>query len=635
MNQSLPTRAFREHTDLDQLKRQAKELLAAVRDGDAAAIAEVNAHYRGADTATFALHDAQLVLARAYGFDSWPKLKAYVDGITVKRLLEAVRANDLEKVQAMLRARPELVNMGVGGDEHHAIHYAVLNRSVEMTRLLMQHGASARSGIHPHREATTALTLATERGHADIVAIIREEEQRRRETHAGSGAASTPETLFCVDDWYSGRALEILRADPALVDSASPDGATPLHAAACVLHREGVAWLLDRGADPNRRAQGIWTPLDLAATGRGWFEMGNPAKFEALANLLLSRGAELGSFSAVALGRTDWIRARHAEGALPRPTEVSHFVGFNGLLSTAVGHDRPEMLGLLLDLGFDPDERVRVEGMDEIVFSQGCPLYNCVTSNKRKMTEMLLAKGADPNANVYTAGSPLYRAYSQKDWDLVALLERHGGFLDAVSAGFLGQTDAARRMLADEAAGRLREGVVAPGGKVAEDLLWTASGGGDPEIVRLALERLDWPRQDSRWGGALWQAFACDGGIERGLACFRLLLTRADPNHTDSGLTILHTVMARGETEHLPYAEMLLDAGARTDIRDDLLKSTPLGWACRWGRVHFVKLLLERGVDLVETDAEPWATPWAWAQKMKHDRVLAVLREHSGQTGDA
>ena len=53
MNQSLPTRVFREHTDLDQLKRQAKELLEAIRGGDATAMAEVNAHYRGADTATF------------------------------------------------------------------------------------------------------------------------------------------------------------------------------------------------------------------------------------------------------------------------------------------------------------------------------------------------------------------------------------------------------------------------------------------------------------------------------------------------------------------------------------------------------------------------------------------------------
>jgi ankyrin repeat protein len=291
-----------------------------------------------------------------------------------------------------------------------------------------------------------------------------------------------------------------------------------------------------------------------------------------------------------------------------------------------VGHDKPEILGLLLDLGLDPDERVRVEGMDEIVYSQGCPLYTCVMLRRRKMAEMLLAKGADPNANVYTAGSALYRAYSQKDWDLVQLFERHGGFLDAVSAGFLCQTEVARQMLADEAAGRLREGVVASGGKVAEDLLWTAAGGGDPEIVRMALERIDWPREDSRWEGALWQAFTCDGGVERGLSCLRLLLNRADPNQSYSGRTMLHTVMARGGKEHLPCAEILLDAGARTDIRDDLLKSTALGWACRWGRVHFVKLLLERGVDPVETDAEPWAAPRAWAQKMKHDKVLAVLQ---------
>jgi ankyrin repeat protein len=93
----------------------------------------------------------------------------------------------------------------------------------------------------------------------------------------------------------------------------------------------------------------------------------------------------------------------------------------------------------------------------------------------------------------------------------------------------------------------------------------------------------------------------------------------------DSGQTILHTVMAHGETEQLPYAEILLDHGTRIDIRDELLRSTALGWACRWGRVHCVKLLLERGADPIETDAEPWATPSAWAQKMKHDNVLQVL----------
>jgi ankyrin repeat protein len=623
---SLPTRAFRAHTDLDQLKRQAKELLEAFRAGEAAAAAEVNAHYRDADAATFALHDAQLVLARAYGFESWPKLKAYVDGVNAARMVEAVRAGDLETVRALLRARPELVNMG--RDERLPIHYAVVNRSPEMTRLLMRHGADARAGVYPHRDATAALTLAIERGYDEIVAVIREEEQRRIEADAGRATAAAPGALFLVANWESGRALELLKADPGLIHSAGPNGGTPLHAAACELHETGVAWLLDHGADPNRRAKGTWTPIELAAVRRGWDDANHPARFKKVARLLLKRGADLGPFSAVALGDADWIRARHAEGKLANPAATDHYVGHVGLLEAAVWHDRPEIVALLLDLGFDPDERTRVHGTDEIIYSAGGPLFCCVIRRNRHMAEMLLARGSDPNANVYTSGTPLFKAYAQKKWSFVKLLEQHGGFLDAISAGYARRTEAARQLLADEAAGRLRPGAVTPGKTVADDLLWTAAGGGDARILRMALERIDWPREDPRWLWPLWQAFTCDGGIRRGLACFRQLLSRADPNLADSGRTILHTVVARGETKHVPFARMLLDAGARTDVRDELLQSTALGWACRWGRVHFVKLLLERGADPVESDAEPWATPIAWAQKMRHDRVLDVLRDH-------
>lgn len=71
-----------------------------------------------------------------------------------------------------------------------------------------------------------------------------------------------------------------------------------------------------------------------------------------------------------------------------------------------------------------------------------------------------------------------------------------------------------------------------------------------------------------------------------------------------------------------------LNARARTDVRDELLKSTPLGWACRWGRSEVVKMLLEHGADPFERDAEPWATPRAWAEKMNRDPVLAVLRDY-------
>src|SRR4029079_10431731 len=67
IRRSLPTRKLRERPDLDQLRRQAKELVEAFVAGEAGAVAEVHAHYHDADSTHFALHDAQLVVARAYG----------------------------------------------------------------------------------------------------------------------------------------------------------------------------------------------------------------------------------------------------------------------------------------------------------------------------------------------------------------------------------------------------------------------------------------------------------------------------------------------------------------------------------------------------------------------------------------
>ena len=110
MKRKQPTRRMREHPDLEQLKRQAKELLRGFASGDTNAIADVNAHYPSASPTEFALHDAQLVIARSYGFESWPKLKAYVDGVTVKRLADAVNARTIwprcERCSGRVRSLP-------------------------------------------------------------------------------------------------------------------------------------------------------------------------------------------------------------------------------------------------------------------------------------------------------------------------------------------------------------------------------------------------------------------------------------------------------------------------------------------------------------------------------------------------
>jgi ankyrin repeat protein len=113
-----------------------------------------------------------------------------------------------------------------------------------------------------------------------------------------------------------------------------------------------------------------------------------------------------------------------------------------------------------------------------------------------------------------------------------------------------------------------------------------------------------------------------------------MILERSGPPNAplNCGATILHQIVVMGDhvtvQERVAFATAVLDRGARMDLRDDLLKSTPLGWACRWGREELVRLFLERGADPLEKDAEPWATPLAWAEKKGHHTITRMLRQH-------
>src|SRR5208282_3400922 len=98
----------------------------------------------------------------------------------------------------------------------------------EMVRLLMEQGADARKGIYPRREATNALTLATERGYDEIVAIIREEEQRRR-VKLGSPNAATDDLTEAIRNDNDARVFSILETEPVLVHACDRKGWTPLH----------------------------------------------------------------------------------------------------------------------------------------------------------------------------------------------------------------------------------------------------------------------------------------------------------------------------------------------------------------------------------------------------------------------
>jgi ankyrin repeat protein len=153
----------------------------------------------------------------------------------------------------------------------------------------------------------------------------------------------------------------------------------------------------------------------------------------------------------------------------------------------------------------------------------------------------------------------------------------------------------------------------------------------------MALPHLPWQPQDPRWHWVLIQPIrdtggdsSLNGGYFRSLEV--LLQHGVDANVHRRHETVLHFTAARqsdlSEGDRARFAAMLIDHGARWDVRDDLLKSTPLGWACRWGHRELVELLLQRGAPVREKDAEPWATPEAWAKKMGHDEIFAILKRN-------
>jgi len=619
-----PLRCMPRQPSWEQLRKQAKDLLAAYRAGDAAAAAEVDRFERHPDPAAFALHDAQRVLARAYGYQSWVRLKAFVDGASVARLAEAVQAGDIAQARTLLRARPELATMDMAGDnEHQALHYAVLRRDPAIVRLLMAAGADARKGIFPHRDATTAFALARDRGYGDIVAVIEEEEQHRREAMSCPNATVSPahdQINRAIRSGDTGEAMRLLEADEALIRACDRDGATPLHAAAEEMNEEMVAWLLSKRANARKPDRKGLTPIDRAALA-AQLRNDSARKFSAVARRLQAHGAEMTIRAAVALADADGIRELVlADPAVLR--EIDWQKG--GLLTLAVKHGHIDIVSLLLDLGADVDERTTLRELEEPTPSWGSPLWFASLAGRRDIAELLLDRGADPNANVYASGWPIDHAYRRGDEPMKRLLLARGARPQPWTIAMAHDAGEARRMLEADASEEL-----------ARELAWSAACNGCPAIVEMALPRLNWAADDPRWHWVLIQPIRSMGdraGDQDFFACMTALLKRGiDPNVARRGETALHYAAARAnptEAQRVRFAAMLLDGGARLDLRDDLLRSTPLGWACRWGRTELVRLLIARGAPVDEPDAEAWATPLAWAAKMGHAEIAGLLRAH-------
>jgi ankyrin repeat protein len=329
--------------NLEQYRKQAKELLKACKSGDSAAIQRIKRLHPRSNTYTLA--DAQLTIAREHAFESWPKFAKHIEALTqesspvsqFESAVDAIVTGDAVTLRRLLDESPELIRER-STRMHRAtlLHYVAANgfedyrqkspkNAVEILEILLSAGAEVdavadtygksttlglvASSVHPKQAGVQIALLETlldagagidgilgeaspvlsalRNGRAEAAEFLSQHGARLDlEAAAGVGRLDVVETFF--------------EADGALKAPATKTQMESAFLWACEYGRNGVVdFLLQRGIDPH--AQG-----HTGQTGLHWAVVGGQL---ATIKLLLERGAPLEAenrYGGTALGQALW-----------------------------------------------------------------------------------------------------------------------------------------------------------------------------------------------------------------------------------------------------------------------------------------------------------------------------------------
>jgi Ankyrin repeat len=368
----MPVRGLPVRPDLDQLRRQAKELLRAIHALAPSALEELREfHPSPPDAGAAQLADAQLAIARSYQASSWPRL------VQACELADAIWQDDLEAVRDLVTRN------------------AVLIREHVLIRTDSNWGPP--------------MSYAANLGRDRIIRFLHERGATDLERAAGRAALQGQvETV---------RMIHELAGRPKIAADA-------LGGPAYTLSVEGTAILLTLGAQVRDANGGRLAPVDVVLETDGR----NPEAKHAILELYARAGFDLPDTPTMALhrGRIDLLEAHLARdpGLLTRrfthreiyPAEmgcgdaIDATVGtpLDGttLLHQCVEYDELEIAQWLLQRGADVNACATVGASG---FGGYTPLFNTVVSQPNfwmnhgrrpsvaPFTEVLLAAGADPN----------------------------------------------------------------------------------------------------------------------------------------------------------------------------------------------------------------------------------------------
>ncbi|HEY7186621.1 MAG TPA: ankyrin repeat domain-containing protein [Vicinamibacterales bacterium] len=390
----MPDRSLPDRPDLQQYKKQAKELLKSARAGDPDALRRMREqHPRAAEadsanqSTPFVLADAQLVLAREHGIDSWPKFVREIESRLGERspsaiwkaAERAIEVGDAATLETLLRdhgkmlrgQRPETSWWGGLSPDYSATDartMIVRNHDFESWEQFETYATARNNAGSPIAQFEDGVD-AIVRG--DIETLKRLLAQRPELVHARSTRKHHSMLLHYVGangvEGFRQRTpknavqiAEVLLDAGAEADAAADmyGGSTTVGLVATSIHPKNagvqedlIDVLVAHGARIDRLGAGgsKGSPLLINSC----LANGRPGAAEYLAR----RGAQIDLEGAAGIGRLDLVRSFFADdGSLTNGATTEQMAdGF----SWACEYGRADVVQFLLDRGMDVGARLR------------------------------------------------------------------------------------------------------------------------------------------------------------------------------------------------------------------------------------------------------------------------------------
>ncbi len=335
----MPARGLPARPNLEQYKKQAKELLDACKSGDDDAIRRMREHARGVgesgpQTEKISLADAQFVLAREHGFQSWPKFAKHIERMTIAREVDSLPDPAAAFFDAATPPREGHASGTLERAEAIRARYPDVARSSIYAAVLVADEATVRDFLN--RDPALASAKGGPYGWDALTYLCFSRYLRldpaRSEAFVRTARALLDAGANANTGWY-----ETIDTPPRqIIESA-------IYGAAGVAQHAGVTrLLLQRGADPNDEE----TPYHVAETRNN----------DVLRILLDSGRLNADSLATLLLRKADWHDLEGMRLLLERGVDPNRMTPWlHSALHQAVKRDNSmPMIELLVDHGANP-----------------------------------------------------------------------------------------------------------------------------------------------------------------------------------------------------------------------------------------------------------------------------------------